>query len=863
MSSPQFDWSFSDAPDDNLTPEAAPPPSPTPQAPRRPWLTVRRRRLILALASLAAVAGLAAWMFTRLGWLRLQSQLAAQVANEDQRALAGDVNAVLAVQAAGQPGWRDQLAADVRLGLAAPLPAGDLRPAGTPPRLSRLDPLGGDFFAATVTRDYVDPSGQTVALDLVQRYTCPNCGAGAGRNFAPGGWERMAPDLSAFAATTSFRGQRIAVQVPTTDLPWLGPALLQADDLIVQACADWGATCPADWRVALAFSAPEWLANPYNSAGEWPRDSGQWTDQSQRPAGLPRIFFLSGTPPPYSLSTPLLTGRPHDAAAQAAFSRSIAVQLLGLFAGEVAGETFGEPGRASNDYFLDALVARVEARHLSAATTPRPNAPQDYVPLKVLWQAAGDGQAERGRRTDLPWRREVFDFLNAALAGQPPAADGRLLRSLRLGGGASLDEWLARGLGSAAGGLTDQWTQQTLAAFAARPATNWSQYDGLLMACGDGLYQVRGGAVQLVLPDSGHTAFTTEALSEVSPDGRYAALATYQASSDSAGTQSTMTDLQVIDLARGSVVGSAGSPWYEAVQIIGWSASNELIFAVHDPQNNQTDSARVLQLFTYLPYGGPPQRLRPDPIDAGTISSGVWSADHTLLFLGLAEEFPRGHFRTVPAVLTLNPPGAVLQLPQVGDSAALSPDGRRVAYIHIANADDQSNATAVLDAGISWLDVLDLTTGSITGLAASNEIGLPQGIQHFASPVWSADGQTFAWMAYPNTPGDYLLSAPAAGGPAHVSTSSAGQLFPDGFSPDGRYLLAVSRQAPLVAPQFWLFDQQAPGVPPPLIGTAASTVWMPGGHRLVIAGPAGLSALDPATGAWEWLGSWQNCQLRW
>src|SRR5262249_11782913 len=136
------DWSFSDAPSDH-EPDAVPEPSPpAPRPPRRPW----PRRRLLALGAVAGLVALGAWLFTRLAWLRLQSQLAAQIVYEDPGAQAGDVAAVLALQAAGRPAWRAQLTAQVRLGLAAPAPAGALRPTGAPPRLIRLDPLGGDLF---------------------------------------------------------------------------------------------------------------------------------------------------------------------------------------------------------------------------------------------------------------------------------------------------------------------------------------------------------------------------------------------------------------------------------------------------------------------------------------------------------------------------------------------------------------------------------------------------------------------------------------------------------------------------------------------------------------------------------------------
>ena len=307
------DWSFAPAPDGpEASPAPEPTPAPAPPAPRRRW-PWRRLALVIAIAAVAAVG---AWLFTQLGWRRLQDQLAVQMVYEDQRAQAGDVGAVLALQTAGSPAWRAQLAAQVRLGLAAPAPAGDLRPAGAPPRLARLDPLGGDLFAATVTRDYLDPAGHTVSFDQAQRY----------RNLGPGVWERQPPDTAALAATAFLTLQHISVTVPTADLPWLGPALLQADTLIGQACADWGIVCRPDERMPVRFGVP-----PAGAQG-----ASRWADPAPRALNLPRIFFQPPSGATDVLPAPLLTGRPHDAAAQAAYSRSVAAQLLGLFAGQIA-----------------------------------------------------------------------------------------------------------------------------------------------------------------------------------------------------------------------------------------------------------------------------------------------------------------------------------------------------------------------------------------------------------------------------------------------------------------------------------------------------------------------------------------------
>ena len=836
-----IDWSFSDAPGDS---DPAPRPDRPAHAPRKPPRRWPWRRL-LALAVVAGLAALGAWLFTRLGWLRLQNQLADQLVYEDQRAQAGDVAAVLALQTAGSPAWRAQLAAQVRLGLAAPAPAGDLRPTGAPPRLSGLEALSGDRFAATVTRDYLDPAGQTVSFDLPQTY----------RNLAPGVWERQPPDLAALAATTPLHLQRLAAQVPTVDLPWLGPALLQADALIVEACADWSPVCTADQRMVVGFGVPQ--------EGTW--DQTRWADPAPRAIGLPRIFFAAPSGLTELLPAPLLAGRPHDAAAQAAYSRSLAAQLLGLYASEIASGP--DSGRGSNDYFLDALVARAEARHLDALAAPAALAPQTYIPIDPLWLLADAGRVSADWHTDLAWRREAYDFLNWELAGQPVAVDGRLLSALRQSlPGPGVDDWLAAGLGPAALKPASQWAHAALADFAAQPVTDWRPYEGLVLACDDGLRVLTGGIWRTLVFGPTRTGQAGLQLGDVSPNGAYLSVATYtnavsNTNSSGIGGAPTITGFEIVRLDDGALVATVNSPSYDNLQDVGWSAGNQHIFGYSDARVNANAPVAAVRLMSQAP-GGPAQPLMPQPVYPNYDPQSAWSADHSALLVQLNDTVSRGPYTSVFAVLTFTPTVAVRTLPNLGDFVALSPHGDRVAYIHYAGP---TNAVPTILDGLDTVQVLNIASGSITSLAVTNDLGLPPGISRFAAPRWSPDGQTVAWSAYgPQGTQAYVLTAPATGGPLRVwPGTQAGQLLPGSFSPDGRYLLAdASSQVGPAA--FWLFDQQAPGVAAPLAGWAAAKLWLPGAqaHRLVLAGPAGVSSLDPASGAWAWLGGWANCVLR-
>ena len=139
----------------------------------------------------------------------------------------------------------------------------------------------------------------------------------------------------------------------------------------------------------------------------------------------------------------------------------------------------------------------------------------------------------------------------------------------------------------------------------------------------------------------------------------------------------------------------------------------------------------------------------------------------------------------------------------------------------------------------------------------------------FWVPQWSPDGQRLGWSA--GSPSQ-IGTAPAGGGPVAIWTLGRQPVFLRNFSPDGRYLMGESAndmepiaqgvQNYLSLKQLWLFDQQSTTIQPPISLWAYSTLWLPGSHRLLAAGPAGITSLDPATGEYEWLGSWERCQLR-
>ncbi|MCC6189976.1 MAG: hypothetical protein IT318_13155 [Anaerolineales bacterium] len=447
MSKPELNWTFGEAPAAGAARGAAP---------RRPLDARAVRRFCLAAGSLLAVGAVAAGLLVQGGWRRLNTQLAAEAAYEDEHARAGDVALVLALQstqAALSSEWHDRRAEEAALGLAAPLPAAHLIPDDAAPVVARVEALGGNEFLATVVRTYHDSAGRAVAFALPQRY----------RNLGPGLWERLPPDLSELQATTVFAGERLSATLPVADLPWLGESLLAADQLLTQACADWGDVCDPDWKLLVRYLGVLGAPPPRrasNASGLGP---------------YPAAFDLAGLAPRYrqalALLSPHLSGLPDDAGARQALTHALTVHGLGYLAGILAG---APGGHIAGAVFRDALAARAELRlGLSPAPTYAACAGH-YLPLSALWGTAHDpGSAGEplGATTladELPLRLLALDFLDAALAGQPPGADATLLAGLH---------------GTRHKGDLLLWLDEVLGASrAARAASDWQRSAARLQA---------------------------------------------------------------------------------------------------------------------------------------------------------------------------------------------------------------------------------------------------------------------------------------------------------------------------------------------------------------------------------------------
>ncbi|MEP7357216.1 MAG: hypothetical protein ABI847_08250, partial [Anaerolineales bacterium] len=341
----------------------------------------------------------------------------------------------------------------------------------------------------------------------------------------------------------------------------------------------------------------------------------------------------------------------------------------------------------------------------------------------------------------------------------------------------------------------------------------------------------------------------------VSLDGRYLAIIDAGEPPPGARLHGYAMTLTVLDLQIGGETIVESGP---LAAVLGWSATGQLIYVRPNPDGGSDGGDSTYLLTAYEPAAGVAKLLSPDPVRLTSFGPNVWSVDHSALVWMRAGQPDRTQGPLVR--YTFGPQPEVDRLGEWGGQPALSADGGQVAYMTTVTGGPQT--------GMSEIKVLDLTTARMRHLAFSSN-GAQASPATFSVPQWSPDGRQLAWSA---SPAGQVQTVAASGGAVRIWTTGGQPIALKGFSPDGRYLLAEAGGGPdplaqgvqnyLSLKQFWLFDELAETVSPPQSFWAYSTLWLPGAHRLLAAGPAGVTSFDPATGEYVWLGDWQRCQLR-
>jgi hypothetical protein len=807
MSDTDLDWTFDSIPAADEPPAVVPPRPQRPAPPRlrRAW----PRWQLWALPALVIGGLLGVLVFTRLGWSRLQAQVRAEVVYEDERAAARDVAAVAAVQAPDYSLWLTQRTAEAGLGLPAPLPAPNLLPTGAPPRVVAFAARHDNVFAATVVRQYADSAGQTYDFELTQVYRSPG----------PGLWERLPSDDLALHNTTVFAGEHLTATFPVADLPWLSAALPQFEAALARACRAWH--CPPGLRLDVVFGSQ---AHALSSVL-----------RASRPAGpaYPIVFDLPplslSFPRRYRLPSPQLTGYPHDEPAAAALTRATTVQLLAALAGELAGER-GGARRRSPDYFLDALVAREEIRQGLSPASVAAFPPYDYVAPSTLWQIVGQGAL--GAATDsLAFRRQALGFVDFALAGQPSSVDADLLRALRQHNTPA--RWLADTLSTDAPEVQARWRAAALAPWSAVPQP---AYDGLVLVCEQNALVLGAGGLQAISARPQGNQFLA---AHRSPDGRLLA---------SLVVGRSTTKLVLFDLVDG---GLQPLPVAQPGLLLGWQPTGELLYLEVHPANGGSNFWRLMRLRQYDPATGVYATLLDDPVVLPWTEAAVWSPDRRLLSFAL---YPRGPSQAPNPRLALVAPGTGPQvglrlLPTSGYAPAFSPAGDRLAVF------SGGDPFVGLSAAGDWrLNLLDWQHNQVTTLLTGGELGEYHDSQ-VGALAWSADARWLSFMALGGGGPLAAFLVSTDGGAARlleVGARTAGS-YPLGFSADSAYVAVQVFGGIVGTNEVVVFDLAAPPGTPPRRYLAHTAAWSPQGHDLILGGPAGVFAVDPATDAFHWL----------
>lgn len=820
MAKPSLDWSFDYIPtgDDGGSRVAAAAPA---QAAPRPE---RQRRLLLwllAAPTLALAVALGVYGWQSLGWQRLAAQVDHEVVTEDEFARAGDVAMVRSFLAADDEEWLALRAAEARQGLPVTLPPGSLRPLDEPPRVESVELIESPLFAATVLRAFSDPAGQVYHFRYTQRY----------RNLGPGLWERLPTDQAALALQGHWGGARLDAIFPMNDWPWLQPMLPRVDHWLVQACADW--QCPAGLRVPVTFTGQPTELRPVRRAMTWPMTG---------PAATPLVFYLGPQrplfPPRVVLPSLQVAGLPVEEAASDHLQRAIAVHGLRFLAQQLAG--LGQDGQ---DVYLDALIARAEARlGLSPAFHYDPP-PNGYVPPPGLWSRGLAGRAV-DVPADLSYRLQALAFLNFALAAAPADTEGALLHGLRRQLG--LLPWLQAALGPEAARLPADWTARVIRSSAPGAPLAWQRLDGLTYTCDDGAWLIRAHGLQSLWSDNNGQPFVASSLSA---DGRY--LATLRFSTFNAIGQLRVLE---VDTGRTRLVAQG-----RFIAVLGWSADNRLHFLQSEAF---AGAQRGVRLMRYEPGANArsrpviPNVVRPVGLAPAGAGQANWSPDRMALVLtanvAAPEHAPRWaaiHVRLAAANSEGGP--EIELLAEGGYAPLLAPDGAHAVY----GRELAGRAVLELQALATRAGRTLVTATEATLRAAGT--GPPERLLPMA---WSPDGRQLVFMATGASYGDRLFSVGSDGqGLRPLSgVDAAGWVTPLGFSADGRYLahFAVSSEDPTARLKV---TDTSTGQQQEFTAFPGSVAWSGDGHLLALAAEEGVYVLDPATGDRRWL-AFQTCQ---
>jgi hypothetical protein len=774
-----LDWTISNAPSSSDAPPAPLPPgqpSSRPSGPRRAF----SRWTWVILAALPVLALLYVTNFPRLENQRIQREVEAVIAQQEQARLAGDWPRLRGTFADDNMGWpNDQITRMRNGGFASPIQLPGLGSAHQAGRVSQFQVLGPQLVRADVVRAFELVDGTQVNLALPQFY-----------QFAAGAWQQIAPPETPTDQALQLHGARVDVTYFPADTELAHRLLNDLDALLARACADWD--CPADVRVPVRFDGTS-SSLVANSSGFSLLLMDSWTFQliyARQAATIWREV---------SLPTSLQGGYAADGPAAQAVLRAASIEALLIVAQRLAPETI----RHGENTYLDALVTREAAR--LGLEQPQLAEMQMANPLydpDGLWSLPRVYYFSDGA-----WP-EALAILNQLLAQRAVGDERQLLHAFD--SATEPRAWLAAGLGLS---LEQASTQlATAAAFSAPmpPAPAPGFMPDLVLNCPTGpVLATLAGQMAPLFPQ----ATPGSRVVAWSPDGqRLAVLVSGR--------------LGIVDLVTGA--GSwAPLPLFPYGVSPSWASAAALVYPASTlNQNNGPFQGNDLAVFDTRSgqYLSPTEDTYSNTYSYQVSPNGVWA-----VMIGSLT----GTDSTLAVIPALG--GSTVLTVTNGFNASWAPDSQRLAY---AIRDGDSFSLSVFNLSSGMTSTL-LATGqpNVPAVPHGDSFSLntawsPAGDQLAVTGIAFGNQDTSGWAGLMAPDGNGFHILPLASAIATPYSAS--------FSADGQFLAVGVASFPQIGTAIYsVSDERLLR----LIPDMQSMGWSPVGHTLALSGYDGFSLL--------------------
>jgi hypothetical protein len=785
-----LDWEITEAPaaDEALAPapESVLPGGPASGArPMPPTLhpqRIRRWGAVLGIVIALSMVGLAG--FSLWDNQRIQGDIQQAVIAEAQWMRGGNLAALRGMTNPTNETWLSQQLLLTLGHQSAPAPHTLLAIEEADPTIQRITMLSPNSARVTVARQFRAPNGEIGTFTLDQFY-----------RFTDGQWKHWPIPADYWGATLKYSGQRLDIRFPEVDEAFAVKFATFADAVLMQACADWG--CPRQTKITLDFSADLAAIPPLFAI--FPNPTEPWTFALVRAdADLEQELRIP---------SPHLVGFPADAASAELLKRAIAVQALTALGVEVTG------GNHRDNAYLYALIARyaeragLEGPTIARQTTAPPSA---FMAPTELWNLtyAGYWQLRPEREQAL---QTALALVNSLFADPALPSDAEANAFARLPSALSPDDWWAE---------TAQMQRTLAKAHLNRLALENYQppsFNGVTPALALACHS------EILLADLESEQFT--ALLRLNQRGEFSPPYLYPTTAWSPdGRQllvSALGQLVNFDLITRQTTVVDFSPNPDEQPIGPWPQGWPTDKVVAYTQRYSASSSALLFADVAQP-------------------NAIFSEQPGLLIYALSPNRQQAAVMDVtqanPSQLALMPAlGGERTIIGHGHSPLWSPDGQRLAYME---SPPELRPTTRL---IPPMRVYDVATGQTQTLLGSEILWslFESRAAQLTPAAWSADGTALAFTAQAGRQFWVGVLNPNTAQVIWMDDWNALSFIWTQLSADGRYLAMLMGADEQGAPRLTIYNTLT-GEPILDLPDTWASAWSPTGHRLVVAGQAGV-----------------------